>query len=172
MTKIRPGEESLVPCTLRGHTADAEYFLEPSSAGSNDTVRAMCCLLRPGSSCATVRMVNAGDSEVEAAKGRVVGVARAEFEVSLQSSLGAEGKRRQVTGYKTVENLHTSKKREIQNLVNEYNDVFWAEGDQLPTAKRQSSTESTSRVTRLHNGQDRAGWHRTHGKRCERKSNT
>ena len=43
--------------------------------------------------------------------------------------------RRQITGYKLDESLQDSKKQEIQELVNGYGDVFWAGGDQLPTAR-------------------------------------
>ena len=133
--KVKPGEEALVPCTFSGRSPSVEYLLEPTMASNNDTVRAMCCVLRPTAFGATVRMVNAGNSEAVLQKGKVVGIARAEFEMSLQNPAKSDEPRRQVTGYKLDESLQDSKNQEIQELVNGYGDVFWAEGDQLPTAR-------------------------------------
>ena len=120
---------------ISGRTPSAEYLLEPTMASNNDAVRAMCCLLRPTAFGAKVRMVNAGNSEAVLHKGKVVGIARAEFEMSLQNLAKRDDPRRQVTGYKLDESLQDSKKREIREVVNRYDDVFWAEGDHLPTAR-------------------------------------
>ena len=80
-------------------------------------------------------MVNAGNSETVVHKEKMMRIARAEFEMSLQNPAKSEEPRRQVTGYNLDESIQDSKEKKIRELVNGYGDVFLAEGDQVPTAR-------------------------------------
>ena len=133
-TCINPGEEALIPCRVSGRLTNSECILEPRPYWQGDSpIRAMCCLLQPIDSLVSVRLVNAGDNVEEVSSGHVVGVACSEFEVSLGKDRKTKDTRK-VTGYQLDSDLEPCKQREVVQLINEYSDVFWQEGDQLPMA--------------------------------------
>ena len=96
----------MVPCRFNGLHQGTEYLLEPAAINAGDLpVRAICCLMRPMASVVPVRMVNSGDREEEIHSGKVVGVACAEFNMSLQGKTSKTTDSEKVTGFRVDKHL-------------------------------------------------------------------
>ena len=132
--RVQPDEETLVPCSLKRAVPNTKYLLEPQCQQDEYPMRGMCCLIRPADESATIQFVNCGTQEEVVCTGQMVGMAFPEFEAVLQSVVG-KGDHRSVSGYEIDTRRDRNKQEEITDLINKYGDIYWQEGDQLPTIK-------------------------------------
>ena len=130
--RVQPDDEALVPCSLKRAVPNTEYLLGPQRQQDEYPMRAMCCLIRPADESATIRLVNCGTQEEVVCTGQTVGMAFPEIEAVLQSVVG-KGDHRSVSRYEIETRLERNKQQEITDLINKYGDIYWQEGDQLPT---------------------------------------
>ena len=161
--RVQPREEALVPCTLERAVPNTEYLLEPQHQQDEYPIRATCCLIRQIDKSATIRLVNCGTQEEMVRTGQTVGMELPEFKAVLQSDIG-KGDRRSVSGYEIDTRLKRNKQQEITDLINKFGDIFWQEGDQLPTIKvpvehaihlKPNATQQWARPRRLAPGMEK-----------------
>ena len=113
--------------------SDKEYLLEPARTMDEYPVQSMCCLLRPTAGRVTVRLVNAGTMEEVIKQGKENGIAFHGFQTAINPKHQAA--RSSVEEYQVDRQLDSGRLQEVKDLVNEYSEIFWKEGDQLPAVQ-------------------------------------
>ena len=120
-------------CTILKAKSDKEYLLKPARPVDEYPVRSMCGLLRPTAGRVTVHLVKVGTTEEVIKQGKEIGIAFPEFQTAI--NLKHQAAQSTVEEYDVDRRLNSGRLQEVKDLVNEYSEIFWKEGDQLPTVQ-------------------------------------